>query len=167
MAKMRRQGRWQSFMVVNGRWDRPRVYPRDPVVDCLWGSLLVFAKTSFVFPYSRDSFWRNFKFSNDRKRPQTTIWKLGFKLGLRDAICLTGSFVFALYHCVNFGVMRCGSGSLNRLVADQSHHVILASHDVICPLRFYFHSLSRILPLWDSHSGIAWVQKNRSDGRGV
>ena len=44
MTQMKRQGRWRSFMVVHGRWDRPRVYPSDPVIQCFWGSLLVFAK---------------------------------------------------------------------------------------------------------------------------
>ena len=78
MAKMKRQGRWRSFIVIDGRSDRPRVYLSDPVVDCLWGSLLVFAKTSFVFPYSRWQFLWNFKFSNDRKRPLMTIWKPDF-----------------------------------------------------------------------------------------
>ena len=69
MTQMRRQGRWRSFMVVHGRWDRPRVYPSDPVVDCLWRSLLVFAKISFLFPYSRSQFLTNFQIY---KRPQKT-----------------------------------------------------------------------------------------------
>ena len=55
-TKMKRQGRWWSFTVVHGHWDRPRVYHSDPVVDCLCGSLQVFAKFSFMFPYSRSQF---------------------------------------------------------------------------------------------------------------
>ena len=36
------------------------------------------AKFSFMFPYSRSQFSRNFKCSDDRERPLTTIWKPGF-----------------------------------------------------------------------------------------
>ena len=35
MVKMKRQGSWQSLMVVNGHWDRPRVYASKTVIDCL------------------------------------------------------------------------------------------------------------------------------------
>ena len=42
-------------------------------------------------------------------------FKNQIKLGLHDAICLTDFLVFALYHCVNFGAMRCVSGEFEKI----------------------------------------------------
>ena len=61
VTQMKQQGRWRFFTVVHGRWDQLRVYPSDLVVDCLWGSLLVFAKISFMFPYSRSRLLTKFQ----------------------------------------------------------------------------------------------------------
>ena len=76
MTKMKRQGLWQSFMVVNGHWDRPRVYLSDPVV-VFEGRYWCLQKLHSCFHIVVDSFWRNFKFSNDRKRPLVSVWKPG------------------------------------------------------------------------------------------
>ena len=53
--------------------------------------------------------------------------------------------------------------SLNRIVADKSHRVILALHDAIHRLRFYSNSLIHILSLSNSHNNVAPVLKNRGD----
>ena len=68
-----------SFTVVHARLDRPQVYPSDPVVDCLRGLLLVFAKLSFMFRKSFTVFRRNFIFSNDRERPLVPNCMDGYK----------------------------------------------------------------------------------------
>ena len=56
ITQIKLQGRWQSFNVVHGRCGRLRAYPSDPVVGCLSGLLLVFAKIPFMFPYGRSQF---------------------------------------------------------------------------------------------------------------
>ena len=94
-------GRWQSpklfcFVSIRQKWnDRVvdslswslMVAEIDPVSTPATRSLTVFEggywslqKVHSCFHIVVDSFWRNFKFSNDRKRPLTTIWKPGFKV---------------------------------------------------------------------------------------
>ena len=97
--------RWRSFGVVGGRQSYFVLFPyckneNDRVVGSLSWSLMVAEIDLESIPATRsltvfegrywslqklhscfhivvDSFWRNFKFSNDRKRPLTTIWKPG------------------------------------------------------------------------------------------
>ena len=46
-------------------------------------------------------------------------------LGLHDAICLTDSVVFNPDHSVNLEVMNCESTSLNKIVDDKLHRIVL------------------------------------------
>ena len=95
--------RWQSFRVVGGRQRYFILFPYDKWNDRIVGglsgsftvaeiesipvtqSLTVFEgrywslqKFHLCFHIVVHSFWRNFKFGNDRERPLTTIWKPGF-----------------------------------------------------------------------------------------
>ena len=51
---------------------------------------------------------------------------LSFRLQLHGAIYRPNSFVLMLRYCVNFKAIRYKSTSLNRIVADKSHRVIVA-----------------------------------------
>ena len=68
-----------------------------------------------------------------------------------------------LRYCPNLKAIRYESTSLNRIVADKSHRVIVALHDAICRLRFYSNSLTHMLSLSNSHNNVASLQKNRAD----
>ena len=48
------------------------------------------------------------------------------RLRLHGAINRSDSFVLMLSYCVNLKAIRYESTSLNRIVADKSHHVIVA-----------------------------------------
>ena len=48
------------------------------------------------------------------------------RLQLHDAIYRPDSFVLMLHYCVNLKAIRYESTSLNRIVADKSHRVIVA-----------------------------------------
>ena len=48
------------------------------------------------------------------------------RLQLHGAIYLPDSFVLMLCYCVNLNAIRYESTSLNRIVADKSHRVIVA-----------------------------------------
>ena len=71
--------------------------------------------------------------------------------------------------CGNLKAIRYESTSLNRIVADKLHHVIVALsfklqlHDAIYRLRFYSNSLIHKLSLSNSHNNLASIQKNRGD----
>ena len=56
--------------------------------------------------------------------PKDPPWTL--RLRLPDAIYRPNSFVMMLRYCVNLKAIRYESASLNRIVADKSHGVILA-----------------------------------------
>ena len=62
--------------------------------------------------------------------------KIGLKLGLgynwHGAIYRPDSFVLVLRYCANLKAIRYESTSLNRIVADKSHRVIVALHDAVC-----------------------------------
>ena len=70
--------------------------------------------------------------------------KAAIRLRLHGAIYSPDSFVFTPRYCVNLKEIRYESMSLNRIVADKSHRVILALHDAIYRLRFYSNSLIHI-----------------------
>ena len=55
-----------------------------------------------------------------------------FKLQLHGAIYRPDSFVLMLRYCANLKVIRYESTSLNRIVADKSHRVIVALHKNGC-----------------------------------
>ena len=48
------------------------------------------------------------------------------RLQLHGVIYRPDSFVLTLRYCVNYKAIRCESTSLNRIVADESHRVIVA-----------------------------------------
>ena len=54
------------------------------------------------------------------------VKKLFIKLRLRGAICCPDSFVLMPRYFVNLKAIRYESTSLNKIVADKSHHVIVA-----------------------------------------
>ena len=58
--------------------------------------------------------------------------KARVRLQLHDAIYRPDSFVLMLRYCANLKAIRYESTSLNRIVADKSHRVIVALHDAIC-----------------------------------
>ena len=71
-------------------------------------------------------------------------------------------------YCANLKAIRYESTSLNRIVDDKSHRVILASsYDYMMRFIsydwFYWNSLIHILSLSDSHNNVASIQKNRDD----
>ena len=68
-----------------------------------------------------------------------------------------------LRYCANLKAIRYESTSLNRIVADKSHRVIVPLHDPVYRLRFYSNSLIHILSLSNSHNNIASIQKIRRD----
>ena len=55
-----------------------------------------------------------------------TIWRPGFSLRLHGVIYRSDSFVLMLRYCANLKAIRYESTSLNRIVADKSHRVIVA-----------------------------------------
>ena len=96
-------------------------------------------------------------------------------LGFHCAIYRPYSFVLMLRYCANLKAIRYESTSLNRIVADKSHDVIVALtladgmkmksklrlHNAIYRLRFYSNWLIHILSLSNSHNNVASMQKNR------
>ena len=52
------------------------------------------------------------------------------KLGIDDAICQNGSFVFTIGNGVNLNAMRYESVSLNGVVADRSYRVMLCQRPI-------------------------------------
>ena len=52
--------------------------------------------------------------------------KVSVRLQLHGAIYRPDSFVSMLRYCANLKAIRYESTSLNRIVADKSHHVIVA-----------------------------------------
>ena len=48
------------------------------------------------------------------------------RLQLHGAICRPNSFILMLRYCTNLKAVRYESTSLNRIVADKLHHVIVA-----------------------------------------
>ena len=58
------------------------------------------------------------------------VWakRVYIRLQLHGAISRPHSFVLMLRYCVNLKAIRCESKSLNRIVADKSHRVIVALH---------------------------------------
>ena len=64
------------------------------------------------------------------------------RLQLHDAIYRPDSFALMLRYCVNLKAIRYESTSLNRIVADKSHRVIVALFSLNVCLEFfivYFH----------------------------
>ena len=55
---------------------------------------------------------------------------LTLRLQLHGAIYRPDSFVLMLRYCPNLTAIRYESTSLNRIVADKSHRVIVALHDL-------------------------------------
>ena len=68
-----------------------------------------------------------------------------------------------LRYCANLKAIRYESVTLNRIIADKSHRVIVALYDAIYRLRFYSNSLIHILSLSNSDNSVASIQKNRGD----
>ena len=54
------------------------------------------------------------------------------RLALNDTICLTDSFQFWPGHCFSFKAIRHEWPTLNGIVTDKSHRVIVVLQDVIC-----------------------------------
>ena len=57
---------------------------------------------------------------------KTLLMKRNLRLQLHGAIYRPDSFVLMLRHCVNLKATKYESTSLNRIVADKSHRVIVA-----------------------------------------
>ena len=72
----------------------------------------------------------NNQMNNVLSKLQSIIWKHVFvckiKLQLHGAIYRPDSFVLMLRYCANLKAIRYESTSLNRIVADKSHRVIVA-----------------------------------------
>ena len=56
----------------------------------------------------------------------TSLGVVSVRLQLHGAICRPDSFVLMLRYCANLKAIRYESTSLNRIVADKSHRVIVA-----------------------------------------
>ena len=82
MAKMKRQGRCigsLSWSLMVAEIDLESI-PATRSLTVFEGRYWSLQKLHSCFHIVVDSFRQNFKFSNDRKRPLTTIWKPGLKL---------------------------------------------------------------------------------------
>ena len=62
----------------------------------------------------------------DHRHIETCPNPSSFRLQLHGAIYRPYSFVMTLRYCANLKAIRHESTSLNRIVADKSHHVIVA-----------------------------------------
>ena len=61
-----------------------------------------------------------------RKAKEKPGASVSLRLKLHGAICRPDSFVMMLRYCANLKAIRYESTSLNRIVADKSHRVIVA-----------------------------------------
>ena len=63
------------------------------------------------------------------------IFANSLRLQLHDVIHRPDSFVLMLRYCMNLKAIRYESTTLNGIVADKSHHVIVAlKKESICPI---------------------------------
>ena len=105
---------------------------RPPLVRHLWRNRVLiyrFKLHQAVIVYSMDFVGSTKKSETSRRRRRlfkldNQIW--GVRLQLHGAIYRPDSFVLMLRYCANVKAIRYESTSLNRIVADKSHRVIVA-----------------------------------------